>query len=97
MAKINKYMFRGYDIRGVVGRDLTPATVTLIAKAYGTFLVRRRIYDSVIGYDCRASSEKFCGIFSRALASSSARASASDLPFISARVCAKKFDSSTQC
>ncbi len=69
MSNINKYIFRGYDIRGIVGEDLTEETVSLIAKSYGTFLHKRRIYQSVIGYDNRVSSKDFSAIFRESLAS----------------------------
>ena len=52
MAKINPFIFRGYDIRGVAGRDLTPEIVEVLGKAYGTYLNRCRIKEAVVGYDC---------------------------------------------
>jgi phosphomannomutase/phosphoglucomutase len=60
MAKINKYMFREYDIRGRESKDeLNPITVSLIAKSYGTFLRKRGIKKAVLGHDNRKSSEDF--------------------------------------
>jgi len=35
--KINPYVFRNYDIRGIVGEDLDAEKVAAIGKAYGTF------------------------------------------------------------
>lgn len=35
---INPYMFRMYDIRGVIGQDLTAEVANLIGQAFGTFL-----------------------------------------------------------
>jgi phosphomannomutase / phosphoglucomutase len=35
--KINPYIFRMYDIRGVVGRDITPEVAALIGRGFGTF------------------------------------------------------------
>lgn len=61
--KINPEMFRGYDIRGISGKDLTSDTVYLIAKAFATFLYDRRIRECVIGYDVRETSLKFEKIF----------------------------------
>ncbi len=52
-------MFRGYDIRGVVGEDLTPEIVNRLAKAYATFLYRRQIRECVVGMDIRESSPEF--------------------------------------
>jgi len=57
--KINPDIFRGYDLRGVVDRDLNPEIVEHLGKAYGTYLRRRRIKKAVIGYDCRLSSPEY--------------------------------------
>ncbi len=55
MTKINPFVFRNYDIRGIVDKDLDEDKVEIIGKAYGTFLRRRRIKQSVVGRDCRLS------------------------------------------
>ncbi|KKQ59269.1 MAG: Phosphoglucomutase/phosphomannomutase alpha/beta/alpha domain I [Parcubacteria group bacterium GW2011_GWE2_38_18] len=52
-------MFRGYDLRGVVNRDLTPEIVEHIGKAYGTYMKRDGITKAVVGRDCRATSEEY--------------------------------------
>lgn len=57
--KINPYIFRGYDIRGLVGRDLNPEIVEQIGRAYGTFLLRRGIKKTIVGRDCRLTSESY--------------------------------------
>jgi phosphomannomutase/phosphoglucomutase len=57
--KINPFIFRGYDIRGLVDIDLNPEIVEYIGKAYGTFLMRRKIKKTVVGHDCRLSSEPY--------------------------------------
>jgi len=60
MAKLNKYMFREYDIRGRESREeLNTTTVSLIAKSYGTFLRKRNVSDAVLGHDNRETSEEF--------------------------------------
>lgn len=60
MNKLNKYMFREYDIRGEEKEDqLNVNSVTLIAKAYGTFLRKNNITKAVVGHDNRRSSEDF--------------------------------------
>ncbi|MFH1210726.1 MAG: phosphomannomutase, partial [archaeon] len=46
-------IFRQYDIRGVVGKDLTPQVVELIAKAFGTYIKGKSV---VVGRDNRSSS-----------------------------------------
>src|SRR3989344_996442 len=60
MTKLNKYMFREYDIRGQEKpEELNIESITLIAKAYGTFLRKNNITDAVIGHDNRRTSEDF--------------------------------------
>lgn len=62
-------MFRGYDIRGVIERDLNKESVTAIGKAFGTFLRKRKIYEAVVGRDNRATAEEFSKYFTEGLAS----------------------------
>jgi phosphomannomutase/phosphoglucomutase len=50
-------IFREYDIRGVVGRDLDPETSGAIARAFGTYLRRAGVRRAAVGHDNRASSE----------------------------------------
>ena len=59
MKNIPDHIFRGYDLRGEVDKDLDVENVEIIGKAYATWLLERRIYDCVVGYDCRHSSESF--------------------------------------
>jgi phosphomannomutase/phosphoglucomutase len=63
MSKINPEIFRGYDIRGIVGQDLTPQIMEQIGRGYGAFLQKRRIYSSIVGYDCRLTSPEFSKSF----------------------------------
>ncbi len=57
--KINPYIFRGYDVRGEVDKDLNPEIVEHIGKAFGTFLKRRGIKKAVVGRDSRATSPEY--------------------------------------
>lgn len=57
--EINPYIFRGYDIRGLVDKDLNSEIVELLGKAYGTFLLKRKIGKAVVGHDCRVSSPDY--------------------------------------
>jgi len=70
MNKVPDHVFRGYDLRGVVGADLDDENVFIIAKGYSTYLLRRRIYDCVIGFDSRESSPRFRDIFVKGLTES---------------------------
>ena len=54
---INPQIFREYDIRGIVGRDLTSEAATLIGKGFGTLLNRSQKKIITLGRDCRLSSE----------------------------------------
>ncbi len=56
---IPDHVFRGYDLRGLVDTELTPQNVEYLARGYATWLLQRRIYDCVVGFDCRLSSPTF--------------------------------------
>ena len=64
---INPQIFREYDIRGIVGKDLTPESVTSIGKAIGTYIRRGNGKNMILGRDVRSSSVEFCNILSKAL------------------------------
>ncbi len=48
-------IFRAYDIRGVVGSELTPAVATLIGQAIGSAMQEQGLRDVVVGRDGRLS------------------------------------------
>ncbi|MFL6374959.1 MAG: tetratricopeptide repeat protein [Pyrinomonadaceae bacterium] len=52
-------IFREYDIRGIVGSQLSAETVAVIARAVGTFFVQHRVPRVSLGYDARKSSPRF--------------------------------------
>jgi phosphomannomutase/phosphoglucomutase len=62
---MNQNIFREYDIRGIVGRDLTDAAVYTIAKAVGTFYNRNGAKRIAVGFDARESSPRFCDLLVR--------------------------------
>jgi len=68
-TEINPQIFREYDIRGVVGPDLTPETVQYIGQAIGTYMKRQGGKTLVMGWDIRSSSIEFRDILSKALTS----------------------------
>jgi len=70
MKTVPDHVFRGYDLRGVVGADLDDENVLILAKGYATYLLQRRIYDCVVGFDSRESSPKFRDIFVKGLTES---------------------------
>lgn len=69
-TQIPDHVFRGYDLRGLVGSELDDENVLLLARGYATWLLKRRIFDCVVGYDCRISSPKFHDIMVRGLTES---------------------------
>ncbi|MDH4185224.1 MAG: phosphomannomutase/phosphoglucomutase [Nitrospinota bacterium] len=52
---MNRSIFREYDIRGIVTRDLTPAVVENIGKAFGTVIKRKGGKSVTVGNDARKS------------------------------------------
>ena len=67
--KINPFVFRNYDIRGMVPEDLDADKIEAIGRAFGTFLQRRKIRQAVIGRDCRLSGGEFKPAFIKGLVS----------------------------
>lgn len=65
--EINPFVFRAYDIRGIVDEDLDAKKVEAIGRAYGTFLRRRKIRQAVVGRDCRLSGKEFQIAFAKGL------------------------------
>ena len=56
---MNKNIFREYDIRGIADSDLNDETVTLIGKAYASWLIRNGVTGSItIGGDARLSTPR---------------------------------------
>jgi phosphomannomutase/phosphoglucomutase len=64
---VNEHIFREYDIRGVVGRDLTDETVYDVARAIGSFYRANGVSRATLGRDARESSPRFRDIFIRGL------------------------------
>ena len=56
---MNPEIFREYDIRGVVGKDLSDEDVVLIGKAFGTYLRGQNRSKVTIGRDCRLSGDNY--------------------------------------
>ncbi len=54
--KVNQYIFREYDIRGIYGKDINEEVSYLIGKAFGTKLRRLGKNTTLVGYDNRYSS-----------------------------------------
>jgi phosphomannomutase/phosphoglucomutase len=66
---INPQIFRQYDVRGVVDRDLTPEVVELLGRGYGTYVAQKGVKRVSLGYDARLSSPGFCEALTRGIVS----------------------------
>jgi phosphomannomutase/phosphoglucomutase len=64
---INPHIFREYDIRGVVDRDLTDEAVYLLAMGFGTYLRQNQLKKISLGGDVRLSTERFRQILIKGL------------------------------
>jgi len=72
-VKINAEIFRQYDIRGVVDKDLTLETVELLGKGIGTYFRSSNRREVALGRDCRLSSPRFSETLSKGLLSTGCR------------------------
>ena len=59
MVKINPSIFREYDIRGIVDKDLDEEFARTLGKAYGTYLQGKGTKDVVVARDTRTTSEPY--------------------------------------
>ncbi len=64
---MNTHMFREYDIRGVVGRDLTDETVLGLGRSFGTYFSRHGARRVSLGRDARESSPRFSLLIEKGL------------------------------
>ena len=64
---MNENIFREYDIRGIVGGQLTNETLALLGRAIGTFFAANDARRIAVGYDARESSSGFCDLLTRGL------------------------------
>jgi phosphomannomutase/phosphoglucomutase len=60
-------IFREYDIRGIVGTQLTDDTVAVLGRAIGTYYRENSAHRIAIGYDARQSSPRFCQLLTAGL------------------------------
>ena len=67
---MNPEVFREYDVRGVVDRDLTPDFAYLLGRAIGTYAFRHGGRKMASGRDCRLSSENYQDAVCRGMLSS---------------------------
>lgn len=63
VSNINPKIFRGYDLRGVAGEDLSADIYYTLGRAYATFLSSRRIKEAAVGRDNRLTGEEYVKAF----------------------------------
>ena len=56
---MNPHVFREYDVRGVVDKDLNEDFVFHLGRAIGTYARAKRIRNMTVGRDCRLSSDDY--------------------------------------
>ena len=57
--KINQNIFKAYDIRGIVDKDLNCEIVESIGKAFGTYISEWDSKNVLVGRDSRSSSAEY--------------------------------------
>lgn len=67
VVPVPSVIFRGYDIRGVSGSELSEDVYYTLGRAYATFLSQRRIKEATVGRDNRLTSEEFATAFIQGL------------------------------
>lgn len=67
MIKINQKIFREYDIRGIVGEDLSDDFAYVLGRAFAEYLTVRGGKTVVVGRDTRATSESYQNALMRGL------------------------------
>ncbi|HEX3035359.1 MAG TPA: phosphomannomutase/phosphoglucomutase [Thermodesulfobacteriota bacterium] len=65
--QISPHIFREYDIRGIVGKDIDEDVVERIGKAYGTYVRKAGKKRVSLGRDCRHSSPAFAEAMTRGI------------------------------
>jgi phosphomannomutase/phosphoglucomutase len=66
---MNSHIFREYDIRGLVDKDLTMEVVELLGRGLGTVIQRQGGRSVVVGRDVRESSTRFRDALSKGITS----------------------------
>lgn len=65
--KLNPQIFREYDIRGTVDRDLSVEFAYLLGRAYASLAIEHKLNRIAIGYDARISSPAYTDALSRGM------------------------------
>jgi phosphomannomutase/phosphoglucomutase len=70
--QVHPRIFRQYDVRGIVGQDLTDSVVEELGKGYGAYMRRQGKKKVSVGYDARPSSPSFCEALTKGILSTGA-------------------------
>ena len=65
--QIPKEIFKAYDIRGIVGKTLTPEIVEAIGQALGSEALFRKQTTICVGYDGRLSGPELAAALSKGI------------------------------
>lgn len=65
--KVSPTMFRAYDLRGLVGTELSPEVSEHLGKAFGTYLKRQGITKAIVARDSRETSPAYSQAIIRGL------------------------------
>ncbi|MDQ6887788.1 MAG: phosphomannomutase/phosphoglucomutase [Gemmatimonadota bacterium] len=69
--EVNREIFRQYDVRGIVGKDLTPQVADRLGRAYAAYLMRHGVRGTIaVGRDNRPSGKALRDALVRALTGS---------------------------
>ena len=60
---INPTIYRGYDIRGEVDKDLNENVYYTLGRGYATYLAQHRIKEAIVGHDNRLTSDQYSQAF----------------------------------
>lgn len=64
---MNPKVFREYDVRGIVDKDLNEDFVFDLGRAIGTYAIRQGVRTMALGRDCRLSSESYSSTLKKGL------------------------------
>jgi phosphomannomutase/phosphoglucomutase len=68
VIKVNPNIFRGYDLRGLVDKDLNPELAYHLGRGHGSLLSSLGHTKAIVGYDCRETSPEYAQQAMRGLA-----------------------------
>lgn len=70
IIKINQLIFREYDIRGIVGKDIDEEVAYIVGRGFASYLIKRGSKEVIVGYDTRETSIPYKEAFIKGLVDS---------------------------